>query len=410
MVKQRNRKETAKGRPAYKRLPTIQHRAESEQLLTQLKATAEASYTRLAKAGTEFGEANNVICGSEGAKLRALLLDKNVSDVVTVKQLWEERALNDPNCNSLQFVTNGNAEHILPKISSLTLEDDQSCIHGMMKDFMKVLEVFPMELQAAFDKGSHAKESFVLAMNGVNRLSLVYETQIRCRRMATEQQLQSMISYCICQCQSRHTRYSIKKVTVSMALKAREIFVEGKHTHFHLNEITNGFGNLLPQLCKDAMESLKWNWSDMPGDQNWNPKVRVYPICDKHDTTMQSFEVSVVTDFAPPSFVDHIKDEMNKLAFQVGAGGKSKAWLRSASDTVNPAPFTTGGNIVYAGVKASDIEQKLLAIANTFCSGQEEYVKDASKGKNEDYFNTGQSGPYRCGDFQQVSFSKTLRL
>jgi hypothetical protein len=63
---------------------------------------------------------------------------------------------------------------------------------------------------------------------------------------------------------------------------------------------------------------------------------------------------------------------MNELVYLIGFGGKRNAWLRSASTTSEPAPFTIGQDI-HGGLPASNIEQKLLDIANVICEGQKSY-------------------------------------
>jgi hypothetical protein len=65
---------------------------------------------------------------------------------------------------------------------------------------------------------------------------------------------------------------------------------------------------------------------------------------------------------------------MNELVYLIGLGRKRNAWLRSSSTTSEPAQFTIGHDI-YGGVPASNIEQKLLDIANVICDGQKSYVE-----------------------------------
>jgi hypothetical protein len=63
---------------------------------------------------------------------------------------------------------------------------------------------------------------------------------------------------------------------------------------------------------------------------------------------------------------------MNELVYLVGSGGKRNAWMRSASVSSPPAPFTVG-QLTYGGLPAANIEQKLLEIANVICEGQKSY-------------------------------------
>ena len=206
-------------------------------------------------------------------------------------------------------------------------------------------------------------------------------------------QLYSMITDCISQCGDatafrlaeevvppsirtfKPPSIRTKKVTQAMASIARD-----RYFRFDLNLHSSGFMERLAVLCVNAIQDMKWEQA--AEDNAWIPSVVVHQVSDP---AIQPFEVAVVHDFAPTSFVSEVRKQMNDLTFLRGAGGKTQAFLRCASVTEHPAPFTTN-KIVYSGVAAADIERKLLAIANTICAGQEAYVK--AKLRNAGYLVT----------------------
>ena len=109
-------------------------------------------------------------------------------------------------------------------------------------------------------------------------------------------------------------------------------------------------------------------------DNTWLPRVATYTVIDPSNDLILPFKVSVVHDFAPKSFHDEVIQRMNELVYLVGSGGKRNAWIRSASVSSQPAPFTVG-QLIYGGLPAANIEQKLLEIANDICEGQKRYVE-----------------------------------
>jgi hypothetical protein len=148
--------------------------------------------------------------------------------------------------------------------------------------------------------------------------------------------------------------------------------------YFNISGGPNPPCSCLLQSCYDAMKRLGYSNKSTTAvgyDKTWLPQVATYTVIDPSNDLILPFKVSVVHDFAPKSFHDEIIQRMNELVYLlVGSGGKRNAWIRSASVSSQPAPFMVG-QLIYGGLPASNIEKKLLEIANVICEGQKSYVE-----------------------------------
>ena len=128
---------------SFQRLPRARGPSQAElQQITELKANAELCYKNLTKAGADFETATLKLCNDDGANLRAMLVGGNIGDKVTVKQLWEKRAKDDPLCKHLCFIDDGDEGRIVPKIVTAVPALKEIVIISMMEDFESVLSNF----------------------------------------------------------------------------------------------------------------------------------------------------------------------------------------------------------------------------------------------------------------------------
>ena len=352
----------------YRRLPL----QKPHHFATEVIQRAHSCYNSLSIAGADFERATVNLCGEDGNDLRAVLVGGQEGDHVTVKQLWLEKASDDPVCKHLSFVDNpsGTDGQIVPRImnTSSLLRNPTPVLQNMIDDFRQALCSFSAFDHCRFDMKGQVNKGVVMALNGVDMKSLEFLPQTGGISKSTDDQLHSMIKHCIAQSSlldnktDRLSRY--RCVSQQMATIARNCVIGCDLRRYAL-----GFGNRLPGLCRTAITKLEWPITEE--DKKWVPRVDVHSV---QGVNVKPFEVSVVHDFAPPSFVSEVRKQMNNLYYLQGTGGKTQAKMRCASLYDNPAPFTTG-NIVYAGVPASAIERKLLDIANTLCSGQRSFVE-----------------------------------
>ena len=361
----------------------LETRERSANELKNILQKAESYYADLSKAGKEFNMATTMLCGKDSAQLRAVLLGGQLGDSATVAEMWEGRMKADPVCQAhLAFINDDKGGRIVPLVASADLAKDGKNFvwENMLHDFQEVLSEFCDDDRVRFQRDNKVNEGLVMALNGVKPNELEFMSQLGLSHQISRQQMKRMVGWCISRSKKQHPNiWANKKVTAVEACSAHKIFVVGKSDmdsyKFDLRSETEDFGQCLPQLCLEAMSNI--GWKNLPGEK-WEPIVEVHTVTSSGDGDISPFQVSVVHECFPKSFMSAVIEGMNELKYLIGTGGKKEARLRSASITTNPAPFTVG-KAVYAGVDAAEVEQKLLAVANTICEGQRTFVEGKQK-------------------------------
>jgi hypothetical protein len=195
-----------------------------------------------------------------------------------------------------------------------------------------------------------------------------------------------LIQFCISECERVGPR---QKVTVPIAVKARKRIwsTENDPTGSHrqsidLSEYTKGFGEKLKEKMEKGGVFLDVLGGATPAN---DPTIAVSPrpIVTTHLVGVEKgpfkqFWVVTIHNPFTLSFVERWQSDMNRLLFTEGKHGKAGAYIRNASSTEEPAPFTIGRKTVYGGQHLSAFERDgILHLANFVAKYQRETIEEA---------------------------------
>jgi hypothetical protein len=197
-----------------------------------------------------------------------------------------------------------------------------------------------------------------------------------------------LVEFCVSQCKpegggpSRGTR-----VTTAMAKKARDRICSieddptgSKRKIIDLSEYTVGFGDRLKKKMEEGGLFLDvvggvTSKNDPTIATSPRPVVATHVVGEVGGSFTPFWVVTIHNPFTL-SFVDRWHRDMNKLLFTSGRHGKIGAYIRNASSTAEPAPFTIGGRTVYGGQHLSDFEKSgVLYLANFVADYQRETIE-----------------------------------
>ena len=351
---------------------------------------AQKFYLLLSTSGKDFDRACIELCGDNdrSRRLRGLLLG---NEGATVSELWLEKIQHDTSCcGHLHHLASDPATGTPGRIITKHMYNSgpyNSNISILLLQFEPILEA-----KFALSKHIFLRNDVFIGPVISNLFGLAtpqsayFQYQSGGLPEISSDQIEDMIRYCVKRCP-----INSDKVSKHIAQAAyKQIVVLG---HEDLKGNTMGFGQKLADMCVEACNEGHFGEIEAEEKETWKKTMEVESkTIMGYPTTMQEakepgnnkvplFEVSVVHDFAPPSFKKTIIKEMNELEFMVGSKGKSNAYIRNCSSLDNPAPFTVGKATVYAGKHASPIEKRLLRLANFICKSQEKYVLAETEGK-----------------------------
>jgi hypothetical protein len=363
--------------------------------------SAEMKLHAIYKAGDDYNALHSTLCGPDGGYLRGLLLcneksggllcnEKSGGRTATVHELWNGRAKDDPLNNSLSFAGAIENGLLIPKQAVVGETTGTTATRGLLPlllgQFSDCLCQFQHHEQIRFFRAGKLNEGLVLALNGLVYSKLHFIAQIdQTDHLVNSSSMIGMIEFLLKQ-SNDNLVCTIK--AAQDAFSSMHLGKKSEDTHgFDLRKQTFKYFDMsfgpeqqscsLRQSCYAAMKQLGYCNKSMTAvgyNNTWLPRVATYTVKDPRKDLILPFKVSVVHDFALKSFHDEVIQRMNELVYLVGLGGKRNAWLRSASVSSPPAPFTVG-QLIYGGLPAANIEQKLLDIANVICEGQKRYVK-----------------------------------
>ena len=351
---------------------------------------AQKFYLLLSTSGKDFDRACIELCADNerSRRLRGLLLGIQGA---TVSELWFGKMQHDTNCDHLHHLTSdpstGAPERFITK-HTYNSGPYNSSISTLLPQFEPIINGKFGSQKWKFMRNGGFIERVVCNLFGYGSpQSVNFQYQ-----SIRSDQIEDMIRYCVKRCGLLNS----DKVTAETAAAAYIAIVVVQKGD--LNGNTMGFGQTMAAICRKACDANLFGEIDKTEIENWSPTVESttingppsssYPQPNDETGNATSgkkgvplFEVTVVHDFAPPSFKEAIIEGMNELQFMIGSKGKSNAFIRNCSSLANPAPFTVGKAVVYGGVHASEIETKLLDFANFICVEQEKYVIKEMEGK-----------------------------
>ena len=106
------------------------------------------------------------------------------------------------------------------------------------------------------------------------------------------------------------------------------------------------------------------------------PSVVIHRVNSKDESPTVPFSVMVVHNFVSPQFMNKWIKTMNELSFTRGQGGKSKAFIRNCSTTIEPAPILIGTKLVYGGLVPDEMETHLLKMAVFLATEQRKIIEN----------------------------------
>ena len=287
--------------------------------------------------------------GEISQRYRGLLLGRSSEDGASVEELLTARLQHDVNFCEVLFQLDTRIKQTKPS----PVLRNKEIVQELCKTVALLLKRYSSDDRAKFAQGTQEViPGVVSALFNVSRrnnirmsdVGISYTTRVK------------MIKQCL---EVAETMTN-KKVTIAIAKAAHLKFVvdpNGEQSPVvNLGVVTNAFAEHIKSIMKKGYLDVTLGLhksKNLPlfkeSEKDRLPSVTIHRVNSKDESFTKPFTVMVVHNFVSPLFMNKWIKRMNELPFTRGKGGKSNAFIRNCSTTMEPAPILIGAKLVYGG-------------------------------------------------------------